>query len=81
MTSETSATTESVADAQTPDTPPEGKLSADEPYFDEAELKQFDADDSLAGSAIGKMLTILFLYTIAVMSIAAIWTYYAIYAD
>lgn len=73
MTSEASATTEAVADQ-----PPENKLSADEPLFNNEELKQFDADDSQAGGAIGKMLTVLFLYTIAVMSIAAIWTYNAI---
>ncbi len=73
MTSEAPATTEAVVDQ-----PPEEKLSADEPYFNDEEVKQFDADDSHAGGAIGKMLTILFLYTIAVMSMAAIWTYYAI---
>ena len=48
---------------------------AGEPLFQEAELEQFDADDTEAGAAIGKMLSFFFLYTIVVMSIAAWWTF------
>jgi hypothetical protein len=46
-----------------------------EPLFDREELSQFDADDSTAGSAIGKMLTMFFVYTILAMGIAGYWTY------
>lgn len=70
----TSESTEAVAEK-----PVEKAVATDEPLFNDEELKQFDADDSQAGGAIGKMLTILFLYTIAVMSLAAIWTYYSIH--
>lgn len=48
------------------------------PLFNQAELEQFDADDTVAGRAIGKMLSWFFLYTIIAMSIAAWWTYSAI---
>lgn len=43
--------------------------------FDREELAQFDRDDVAAGSHIGKMLALFFLYTVIVMSIVAYWTY------
>lgn len=42
--------------------------------FDKAELRQFEADDVEAGRAIGKMLSILFIYTLIAMSIVSLWT-------
>jgi hypothetical protein len=38
--------------------------SQDAPLFSAVEVEQFSADDVTAGSAIGKMLSALFLYTI-----------------
>ena len=49
--------------------------TTDQELFTRTELEQFAADDVEAGSAIGKMLTLFFLYTIVVMSVAAWWTY------
>lgn len=43
--------------------------------FDKAELRQFEADDVEAGRAIGKMLSILFIYTVIAMSIVSLWTW------
>ena len=43
--------------------------------FEKSEVEMFDRDDVTAGSAIGRMLAIIFLYTIAAMGIAAWWTY------
>ena len=48
--------------------------SAPTELFDQAELRQFEADDIEAGRAIGKMLSILFIYTVIAMSIVALWT-------
>ena len=45
------------------------------PPFDADELKQFDADDALAGSIIGKMLSLLFIYTLIAMSLVSWWTW------
>lgn len=42
--------------------------------FSKDELHQFGADDAEAGSAIGKMLSIFFLYTIVVMTISTLAT-------
>lgn len=47
----------------------------DAPMFSAVELEQFEADDVVAGSAIGKMLSVLFLYTVLAMSFVAWWTY------
>lgn len=46
-----------------------------DPHFNKAELAQFDRDDTDAGRAIGKMLSLFFLYTVIVMSICAWWTW------
>ncbi|MBT4864873.1 MAG: hypothetical protein HON53_07145 [Planctomycetaceae bacterium] len=45
------------------------------PLFSDEEIKQFDADDTEVGSAIGKMLSLFFLYTVLAMSLVAWWTY------
>lgn len=51
------------------------------PLFSPVEVEQFEADDVEAGSAIGKMLSILFLYTVLVMSFVAWWTFNAAATD
>lgn len=43
--------------------------------FEKSEIEMFDRDDVTAGTAIGRMLAIIFLYTILAMSIAGLWTY------
>lgn len=43
--------------------------------FTAVQLEEFEADDVVAGSAIGKMLSILFLYTVLVMSFVGVWTF------
>jgi hypothetical protein len=48
---------------------------SDEPLFQRAELTQFADDDREAGMAIGKMLSVLFIYTVIVMAISAYATY------
>ena len=50
-------------------------VPASENRFSREELAQFDSDDTTAGRNIGKMLAIMFLYTIIVMSLAAWWTF------
>lgn len=62
MTSETfSAMSDSAAH-----TPP----SSDDAQFDRDEVRQFEADDTEAGRAIGKMLSLFFLYTVMVMALS-----------
>lgn len=46
--------------------------------FEKSELTRFDKDDVQAGGSIGKMLALIFLYTILAMGIAGWWTYRAI---
>ena len=46
-----------------------------ESLFNREEIAQFDADDVQAGRAIGKMLSLFFLYTVIAMSFVAWWTY------
>lgn len=48
--------------------------ATDSPLFTQVEAEQFEADDVEAGAAIGKMLSILFLYTVLAMSFVAWWT-------
>ena len=43
--------------------------------FPPEEIRQFDADDAEAGRAIGKMLSLFFLYTTFVMAASTIATY------
>ncbi|HIE99769.1 MAG TPA: hypothetical protein EYG03_26295 [Planctomycetes bacterium] len=47
----------------------------DDALFTATEVQQFEADDVVAGSAIGKMLSALFLYTVLAMSFVAWWTF------
>lgn len=42
--------------------------------FDSEQIRELEADDAKAGSVIGKMLALFFLYTVIVMSIVAWWT-------
>lgn len=43
--------------------------------FEPKEIEEFESEDTIAGRAIGKMLSWFFLYTVIVMSLAAYWTY------
>jgi hypothetical protein len=53
----------------------ESATPEDKPLFTPVEVQQFEADDVVAGSAIGKMLSLLFLYTVLAMSFVAWWTF------
>jgi hypothetical protein len=46
-----------------------------ESLFEKEELAQFDADDVIAGKAIGVMLSLFFVYTMIAMSIVGLWTF------
>lgn len=48
--------------------------------FSAVEIEQFEADDVTAGSAIGKMLSILFLYTVLAMGLVSWWTFSSVAA-
>ena len=48
--------------------------TTEEELFERAEIRQFEADDIEAGRAIGKMLSVLFIYTVIAMSIVSLWT-------
>ena len=52
--------------------------TTEDPLFTPIEVEQFETDDVIAGSAIGKMLSALFLYTILAMSIVGAWTWWSI---
>lgn len=56
-------------------------VESNEPLFEDAELVQFDADDTTAGRALCKMLSLFFLYTVIVMAIAGFWTYSAAFGS
>ena len=49
-----------------------------EPLFDRATIHEFGEEDREAGTAIGKMLALFFLYTVIVMSFVAWWTFRSI---
>lgn len=49
--------------------------TTEEDLFSRDDLKQFASDDVQAGSAIGKMLSFFFLYTVLAMSLVAWWTF------
>ena len=49
-----------------------------EPIFEREELARFDADDTQAGRAIGRMLALFFFYTVVIMSFISWWTFRAI---
>ena len=60
----------------------EGQATATTPsenMFEPEELAQFDADDVVAGKAIGVMLSLFFLYTMIAMSIVGLWTFRSIF--
>ena len=59
----TEVATETAAPVETP-----------EPLFSKADLREFEAEDVLAGQIICKMLSLLFIYTLIAMSIVSIWT-------
>jgi hypothetical protein len=79
MTDQTSATMHedsrggatAMADAETEAV---GTAVPEGPLFEDDELKQFDADDVQAGSAICKMLSLFFLYTVIAMAVVGLWT-------
>ena len=52
-----------------------GASEDDDVDFAREELHQFENDDFEAGSNIGKMLSLFFLYTVLVMGISAYVTY------
>lgn len=56
------------------ETQAQAPTAEDTDLFSRDDLKQFAADDVEAGSAIGKMLSFFFLYTIIAMSLVAWWT-------
>ena len=49
--------------------------AAPDEMFDKTDLRFFDAEDGHAGSVIGKMLALFFLYTVVVMAMVAYWTF------
>lgn len=49
--------------------------TSDAENFTVVQCEQFAADDVVAGSAIGKMLSILFLYTVLAMTFVSWWTF------
>lgn len=48
--------------------------------FSKEELRHFEDEDAEAGSAIGKMLSLFFFYTVIVMTISSVATYWWITA-
>lgn len=44
-------------------------------HFRRVDIDQFSQEDTVAGTAIGKMLALFFLYTVIVMSLSALWTF------
>lgn len=55
--------------------------ATDKQLFSAVEIEQFEADDVVAGSAIGKMLSMLFLYTVLAMSLVVWWTFSSLQPD
>ncbi|APZ92549.1 hypothetical protein [Fuerstiella marisgermanici] len=53
----------------------------DKPLFSAVEVEQFEADDVVAGSAIGRMLSFLFLYTVLAMTFVVWWTFDSVTVD
>ena len=56
-----------MSDAHAPD-------ASTEPLFTVAEVEQLSNDDVTAGRTVGKMLTLMFLYTVLAMSLVSWWT-------
>ena len=56
--------------------PPVDSSSADAAsLFTEGEWEQFQEADNVAGRAIGRILTTLFLYTVIIMLFVSWWTF------
>ncbi len=49
--------------------------ASEEPLFTNGELREFAKDDITAGGNIGRMLSILFIYTLFAMTFVGYWTY------
>ena len=60
---------------QTATAPSTTQSDADEPLFARTEVTQFEEDDREAGVAIGRMLSLLFIYTVIAMAVSAYATY------
>ena len=79
MTEDTQNTEEqSTEEAATALAEPKHEEHTAEPFDDHfrpADIDGFTADDTVAGSAIGKMLAILFLYTVLAMTLTTWWTF------
>ena len=56
------------------DTKAETAVAAADGTFSQNDIRGFEADDVEAGRAIGKMLSLLFIYTVIAMSLVAFWT-------
>ena len=52
----------------------EATAAVTESPFSTSDIRGFEADDVEAGRAIGKMLSLLFIYTVFAMSVVALWT-------
>ncbi len=52
-----------------------GEAATESELFSQQELKSFKADDQEAGSAICKMLSLFFFYTVIVMGLSTYVTY------
>lgn len=63
--------TETTEEATAVEAPPQ---PAPEDPFTDADIRGFENDDILAGQAITKMLSTLFIYTLIAMSIVSLWT-------
>ena len=50
-------------------------IASSEPFFTNAEMREFVKDDVTAGGNIGKMLSILFIYTLFAMTFVGYWTF------
>lgn len=76
QTHETPAQTASAAESEhAGDAGAHAPTAVQDVPFDRSELTQFDNDDSLAGRAIGKLLSSFFLYTVIAMALVAWWTF------
>ena len=58
-----------------PDCSLSDRSSAEVELFSRRELDQFARDDEEAGRRIGKILAVLFIYTVIAMSVVILWTF------
>lgn len=49
-------------------------ITAPDDPFSDSDKTGFENDDIIAGQAITKMLSVLFIYTLIAMSIVSLWT-------